>query len=143
MSISTSELYDAASRTLADNHSERKYRYADQCGQPRGADVPLGGWNFVIRPSSVGISLSWFVIFPAIDRLLIARGVDGRQRRAAHRLTKSVLTVLVVSISFSIAGVPAFIVPVLVLIAMIRIGYLFREPLTDLILFDERYRNNQ
>lgn len=88
-------------------------------------------------------SLSWFVIFPAIDRLLIARGVDGRQRRAAHRLTKSVLTVLVVSISFSIAGVPAFIVPVLVLIAMIRVGYLFREPLTDLILFDERYRNNQ
>lgn len=88
-------------------------------------------------------SISWFVISPAIDHLLIARVVDGRQRRAAHRLTKSVLAALVISIAFFITGVPALILPTLVLVAVIRIGYLFREPLTDLILLDERYRNNR
>ncbi|WP_248907024.1 hypothetical protein [Halocatena marina] len=88
-------------------------------------------------------AISRFVVYPGTDHLLSSLGVDGRQRRAVLRLTKSVLTILVVSIAFTLVGMEALIVPILFLLAVFTIGYLFREPLTDLILLDERYRDDR
>lgn len=87
-------------------------------------------------------AVSRFVVYPGIDHLLSFLGVDGRQQRAVLRLTKTALTILVVSIAFTVSGLSILIGPTLFLLAVFTIGYLFREPLTDLILLDERYRDD-